>query len=113
MATFPSVEASYGASKAHKPKVTTVQFGDGYSQRLRVGINQDPQEWRLSWNNILESDSDTIEDFLIARAGSEYFDWSPPDTATSYKWICQSWNKTISYSGRATINATFTQVFEP
>jgi len=35
------------------------------------------------------------------------------DSATEYKWICQQWDKSIPYLNRATINATFRQVFEP
>jgi phage-related protein len=68
----------------------------------------------LSWANISETDSDTLETFFEARASDgEAFSWTPPDSATSYKFICASWNKTIPYNNRATIHATFTQVFEP
>jgi phage-related protein len=89
-----------------------VQFGDGYSQRLVFGLNQNPKTWSLTWE-VSETDADTIETFLDARGGAESFDWTPPDTATSYKWICEQWNKTIPYLNRATITATFVQVFEP
>lgn len=51
---------------------------------------------------------------LYARAAdSESFTWTPPDEATDYKWICYDWSKSIPYLNRATIQATFTQVFEP
>jgi phage-related protein len=89
-----------------------VQFGDGYSQRLTFGLNQNPKSWSLTWE-VSETNADTIEDFLDARGGTESFDWTPPDTATSYKWICEQWTKTIPYLNRATISATFMQVFEP
>jgi phage-related protein len=113
MATFPAITPSYGAQKTSQPKVRNVQFGDGYSQRLRYGLNQDPKQWDLTWQNITEANADTIETFLEARAGAEAFDWTPPDSATAYKWICQQWSKTIPYLNRATITATFVQVFEP
>lgn len=112
MATFPSIAPTYGAQKTSQPKVRSVQFGDGYSQRLVVGLNQNPKSWSLTWE-VSETDADTIEAFLDARAGAESFDWTPPDTSTSYKWICSQWAKTIPYLNRATITATFTQVFEP
>jgi phage-related protein len=114
MATFPAITPAYGAAKTSAPRIRKVQFGDGYEQRLTVGLNQDPKEWALTWNNITEANADTIEAFLEARAADgASFDWTPPDTSTSYKWVCESWQKTIPYTGRAIINATFRQVFEP
>jgi phage-related protein len=112
MATFPSIAPTYGAQKSSQPAVRKVQFGDGYSQRLTFGLNQNPKSWSLTWE-VSEANADTIEDFLDARGGAESFDWTPPDTATSYKWICEQWTKTIPYLNRASITATFTQVFEP
>jgi phage-related protein len=113
MATFPSIAPTYGAQKASQPKVRQVQFGDGYSQRISFGLNQNPKQWNLTWE-VTETDADTIETFLDARAADgASFDWTPPDSATSYKWICYQWNKAIPYYNRGTITATFTQVFEP
>lgn len=114
MATFPAITASYGATKSSAPVVRRVQFGDGYEQRLTFGLNQNPKEWSLTWNNISEANADTIEAFLDARAADgASFDWTPPDEVTAYKWVCASWNKSIAYAGRATISAVFSQVFEP
>ena len=72
-----------------------------------------PKEWDLTWN-VSETDADTIETFLNARAeDSASFDWTPLDETTSYKWICPEWSKSIPYNSRATITARFIQVFEP
>lgn len=113
MATFPSITPTYGAQKTSQPKVRTVRFGDGYEQRLTFGLNQNPKQWSLTWN-VSETDADTIETFLDARADdAASFDWTPLDEATSYKWVCEQWSKSIPYNNRATITATFRQVFEP
>ena len=109
MADFPSINPTYGAQKTSQPKVRQVQFGDGYVQRLTFGLNQDLKIWNLTFE-VSETDADTIETFLEARGGSEYFTWSPPDETTSYKWICLNWSKTIPYLNRATIQATFQEV---
>jgi phage-related protein len=111
MATFPSITPTYGAQKSSQPNVRTVQYGDGYSQRLTYGLNQNPKQWNLTWS-VSETNADTIEAFLDARGGAESFDWTPPDGSTG-KWICQQWSKTIPYLNRADITATFIQVFEP
>lgn len=112
MATFPNYQPLYGASKSSAPSVRQVQFGDGYSQRLVYGLNQDPKEWTLEFN-VTEAEADEIETFLEARGGAESFDWTPPDTTTSYKWLCSEWSKSIDQPFRAVIRATFRQVFEP
>jgi phage-related protein len=114
MATFPAITPAYGAEKRSAPVVRRVQFGDGYEQRLRFGLNQNPKVLSLTWNNITETDADTIETFLDARADDgASFDWTPPAESTAYKWVCEEWNKTIPYNNRAIITATFRQVFEP
>jgi phage-related protein len=113
MPSFPSIAPSYGAQRASSPKTRSVQFGDGYEMRTVWGENQDPKLWQLVWRNISETDSDTIEAFFEARKGQESFDWTPLGSSSSKKWICKGWTKTISYLNRATIQATFLQVFEP
>jgi phage-related protein len=98
MATFPDYKPRVGASKSSAPTVRSTKFGDGYEQRVRFGLNQDPKEWTLEWN---------------VTEAAESFDWTPPDTNTSYKWICSQWQKTIDDPLRGVIRATFKQVFEP
>lgn len=114
MATFPSINPDYGAQKASQPNFRRVQFSDGYEARLTFGLNQNPKVWTLSFVNLTEADSDTIEAFLDARADDNAsFDWSPPDDSGTYKWVCEEWSKSIPYAGRATIETTFREVFEP
>jgi phage-related protein len=112
MATFPSITPTYGAQKTSQPKVTKVQYGDGYEMRAVFGLNQNPKSWSLTWE-ISETDADTIETFLDARAGQESFDWTAPGETSSAKFVCADWSKSIPYLNRATVQATFTQVFEP
>lgn len=114
MATFPAITPAYGAEKRSAPVMRRVQFGDGYEQRLRYGLNQNSKVWALTWNNITEADADTIETFLDARAADgDSFTWTPPAEASAAEWVCEEWSKSIPYTGRAIITATFRQVFEP
>lgn len=113
MATFPDFDPIYSANKSSQPFVHTVQFGDGYQQRLTVGLNQNPKEWRLTFE-LSDTDADTVEAFLDARAADQAsFDWSPPDTTTSYKWVCPDWSREMHNLERSRIDVTFKQVFEP
>ena len=114
MATFPNITPSYGAQESNSPKSRVVKFGDGYENRITFGLNQNPVEWSLSWNNITEANADTIETFLDARGvDGASFDWTGPGEPSAYKFVCAEWSKTISYAGLADIQATFRQVFEP
>jgi phage-related protein len=113
MATFPSYNPVYSASKSSEPRIRATQFGDGYQQRVTFGLNQNPKEWRLTFD-VTDADADIIEAFLDARAAdAASFDWTPPDTNTLYKWICPSWNREMYEFQRSKITTTFRQVFEP
>ena len=106
-ATIPS----YGARKQSKPKVTIIELGDGYEHRARIGLNNDPKVWNLQWN-VSEADADKIEAFFEARAvDAAFFNWSPP-AGTVGKWVCTGFDKSIPYLNRATITATFREVFD-
>ena len=113
MATFPSFDPQYSATKRSQPNLRVTQFGDGYQQRTTFGLNQDPKVWNLTFN-VKDSDADTIETFLEARGkDGASFDWSPPDETTTYKWIAQSFSREMFESDRSRITTTFQQVFEP
>lgn len=113
MATFPSITPTYGVQKRSNPSVRKVRFGDGYEQRITVGLQQNPKTFQLTFE-VSETDADTIETFLDARADDNAsFDFTPPGEASSSKFVCESWSKSIPYLNRASISATFRQVFEP
>ena len=111
---FPNITPTYGIQKTSSPKTRTVQFADGYEKRLLFGLkeHQNPKQYRLTFK-VSETDADTIETFLDARANdSASFTWTPPGESSSSKYVCPSWNKTIPFLNRATITATFREVFE-
>ena len=124
MATFPSITPTYGQQKRSQPNTRTVRFADGYEHRILFGLaqNQNPKIFTFTFN-VSESDNfnntgissaDTIENFLDARANdTTSFDFTPPGEASSSKFVCESWSKSIPYLNRATIQATFREVFEP
>ena len=45
MATFPSIEPSYGLRKTSQPKTRIIQFADGYEHRILFGLaaHQNPE----------------------------------------------------------------------
>ena len=119
MATFPDIKPTYGQRKRSRPNTRTIRFADGYEHRLLFGLaqHQNPKEFSFTFE-VSETDADTIETFLDARANdSDSFnfpnDYLPGETASNFKFVCENWTKSIPFNNRATIQATFRQVFEP
>tara|TARA_Y100000114_G_scaffold87013_1_gene80454 strand:- start:180 stop:521 length:342 start_codon:yes stop_codon:yes gene_type:complete len=113
MATFPSITPTYGVQKRSQPNIKTVRLGDGYEHRLLFSLNQNPKIFNLTFE-VSETDADTIETFLDARAvDSASFTFTPPGESSSSQFVCESWNKSIPYLNRARIQVTFREVFEP
>ena len=124
MATFPSIVPKYGQQKRSKPLTRTVRFVDGFEHRILFGLaeHQNPKIFNFTFevsesdnfNNTGVSSADTIENFLDARANdSASFTFTPPGEASSSQFVCETWSKSIPYLNRATIQATFREVFEP
>ena len=117
MATFPSINPTYGTQKRSAPFKRVVRFADGFEHRITFGLaeNQNPKVFNLSWKNITLTESDTLMDFLNARAtDNASFDYTPPGDSTSYKFVAEpGYSESIDYAERATVTATFRQVFEP
>jgi len=115
MATFPNIKPTYGQRKRSEPKTRTIRFADGYEHRLLFGLaqHQNPKEFNFTFD-VSETDADTIEAFLDARANdSDSFTFTPPGESSSSEFVCERWNKSIPFNNRAKIEATFRQVFEP
>ena len=115
MATFPSITPKYGQQKRSAPNTRVVRFADGFEHRILFGLaqHQNPKVFNLTFE-VSETDADTIETFLDARANdSDSFTFTPPGESSSSEFVCDSWNKSIPYLNRATIQATFREVFEP
>lgn len=115
MATFPSINPQYGVVKRSSPVKKVIEFADGYEHRITFGLaaHKNPKIYTLTFE-VSETDADTIETFLDARANdNDSFDFTAPGESSSQKFVCDSWSKTITYLNRARINTTFREVFEP
>ena len=87
MATFPSIQPTYGIRKISKPKVRVTSLGDGYEFRALYGLpqSQDPKEYSLTFN-VSETDADVIEAFLRSRVADQAsFTFTPPAEGFSAK----------------------------
>ena len=103
------------SKKKSAPRTRTIRFADGYEHRLLFGLaqHQNPKVYNFTFE-VSETEADTIETFLDARANdSASFDFEAPGETAAQKFVCESWSKSIPYNNRATIQTTFREVFEP
>lgn len=108
MSTFTWSPAP-GATQTKSPRVKAAQFGDGYSQRVGDGINNNPRVWNLTFTR-LTADIDAIDAFLTAHEDGASFDWTPPKGAAG-KFICKSWSENVIFRTVQSITATFEEVY--
>ena len=80
MATFPSIQPTYGMRKTSASRIRSTRLGDGYEFRALFGLplTQDPKIYDLTFN-VSETQSDVIEGFLRSRVNDQAsFTFTPP-----------------------------------
>jgi phage-related protein len=103
----------FSASKASKPTVKQIKYGDGYEQRISFGVNTNPKNWTLRFVSRSDAEANAIESFLDTNGGISSFSWTPPLASVSGRYVCRSWTRTLDKNNLNTISAIFEQVFEP
>ena len=104
-------------TRNNKPRVIKIQFGDGYEQRVQEGINNNTQNFSVSFNNRPKAEIDDIMAFLDNKAGTTAFDFTYPDTNASgnertVKVVCEDYTQTYSFDDFYSCTATFRRVYE-
>lgn len=92
------------------PPVKDYNFGDGFSERIPIGTQQNIQSWRLNFDALLPDEALQIRNFLKSQGGHRAFRWIPPspyDEPGLYR--CASWN-IRQVSQYQSIELTFQQV---
>lgn len=103
----------FGAQVNYNPSAKRVKFGDGYEQRIKFGINNNPQVWNLKFQNRHNTETNNIDAFFRDREGVTAFTWLPPRATQEIVVVCDSWSVEAVKYNLNTISATFRQVFQP
>lgn len=101
-----------GAKRSNKPKVLVAEFGDGFSQRARDGINHNPWSRSFSWTNLTKEEKDYIDQFFEDRGGVESFYYQKHDEAAPRVYICTDWDVVDVAYDIYTVSANFKQVYD-
>jgi len=107
---------NFGVQITQRPVKKILRYADGYEHRLNFGVaaHQNPRFVTLPFNDITETQSDTLIAFLKARdLDNESFDFTPPNDTAGKFVVDGDYVKRINYAGLASVSVTFREVFEP
>lgn len=93
-------------------RVRRAQFGDGYGQAVKDGVNTRGSTWTVVLANLPEDDAGEVSDWLDAHAGASFY-WTPPRSIVQGRFMCSAYSLAPANGGLQSIHATFEQVFFP
>lgn len=109
-----------------EPRVHTISFGDGYEQRLSMGINNSAETYNVVFVNRGRAEIDDIAGYFKSLNGITAFNFTIPDYAETQestgitssvgektiRVICSSWDVTYQNDNFFNLTATFKRVYE-
>lgn len=113
-ATFAPVKnPDFPVKDKRAPKTYSVPMGDGYIERVAMGINTSPAQLSLQWSNISETEKDDVIDFFAERYAVVAFLYTPPGFTAEKKWLATEWDSELTDADVWNVSATLQQVFDP
>lgn len=95
-------------STSRKPKIIKAQFGDGYEQRSKDGINNNLRTHSLKFDGE-DLEMDALEKFLEDRGGVESFYYIHKN-GIKRLYVCEEWSRVDIDGLSGEISATFREV---
>ena len=93
-------------------RTISVQYGNGYEQRAKDGINSSKTTWGVTWAAITLAQYTTVVAALEAAGGVDYFLWKAPGDTTTKKWKVLSYIRGHSDGEWYYVNASLEQVYD-
>jgi len=113
------VVADRGLGRQTKFNILRANFGDGYEQRVRNGINNAIDVFTLSFKNRTQDEINLIAGYFDYKRGLS-FTFTVTDginsgvaSNTSYKVVCEDYNISFTNTELQTITTKFRRVYEP
>jgi phage-related protein len=102
------------SSKTIEPRVNRTEFGDGYSERSRAGINNISETWEGTWSVMTSDQASSLDDFFRMQGGVDWFWWLAPGDKVSKKWTCGHWQRSFGAPvNNEQVQATFRLEYDP
>lgn len=111
--TFPTLafRPSYGVSRAVTPVILQAVFGNGYVQRARDGINNIPEAWDVSYDDLEDDDANTLEAFFEGLGGVDPFTWDPNPKGVTANYVATEWARSFDEEGKNGLKVKFTRFY--
>ena len=77
---------STSSTRQRKHRTLSAQFGDGYGQDAPDGINPQYDEWQVIYQNLTQTDRDTLWVAIDAVGSWNYLTWTAFGDSVSKKW---------------------------
>ena len=112
-ALFTDPKPSQSSNQSRKFRSLIAQFGDGYSQIAPDGINYQSDTWQLVYENLNQTDTNTVRNFFDTNGPFTSFTWTAPGDSSAKTWrMTPDGYSVVALSGSIyTINVTIMQVF--
>jgi phage-related protein len=99
-------------SKQTIRRVRTVQFGDGFEQRVLDGINTWKDSWDVTFMAQTQADATLLENQIRQDLGHKSIYWQAPDEANPTVWIIRSYTKVVKAGKVNVINCRLERLYE-
>ena len=109
-ATEKEITFDRGFSKESEQRVLTAQFGDGYEQRIKDGINTKVEKFSMNINNRTWEEIELISAFLDVKTPKSF---SITLQREPINVVCDSYSLTAAQSSIHSISAELRRVYEP
>jgi phage-related protein len=98
-----------------KQRILTAQFGDGYSQRVKNGINPTDETFNVKFSNRSREEVNNLAAFLNRQAGKhfELVITEYDDTDVTIKVLSEQYNINYTNTEIHTLTTTLKRVYEP
>ncbi|MGJ3264871.1 MAG: phage tail protein [Salinarimonas sp.] len=107
----PPVAPAPGVTVKPKLKLLKAEFGDGYTQTMRDGLNHMRRTVKLEWPILRVEHAREIVGFFEERGGDLPFLFQLPDDAAPLRYTCEEWDSRYLQAGLRAVSATFEQDF--
>lgn len=107
----PPLTPSPGTSDAPEIKILKTDFGDGYTQAARAGLNNVRRIMTLKWDVVPAALASEIIAFFVAHGGTDPFLYKVPGETTAILWTCESFEESFAAYNYRSITATLRQSF--
>lgn len=91
----------------------SVNFGDGYKQRSKEGINTIQESWNITFFNERKDEREVLEAILKLSQGVDAIEWKSPHSSVLQDWLVESYELQEFSDVYSEITCTFTLLNEP